>query len=556
VVHRIVALPPGRTTVTLAYTTEPSAQPDAFLIVTDLSNLDRASFLTAFRSRYLVDNIGDRQEALELARMLNSRLFLFTHSYDGTFFDRGGYTLVNFPLPFFVHSFALLSMGDRMTSVHLAYLVIFLGIFVATLKLVTPEGEAPRLLILALAVVFALNYGALMRFGIESVLIQYSLLVLFLLLAARFVVRQEELGFLLFGLFACLTKGGVVFMAFMFATLALFFPSQRGATLRLFGKLAGVAALVALAVGLGGYWTGSLGDWVREARSPDYAGRFGLAWRAMQGEGAAFQLLSAATLKHSAVVLVASGFLPLACLMGTDALARFLLTFGLLGHLTVCVSDPSCLIRTTPGVHPLLYFAPAAPLLAAAGLRSLSRASARKWAMALPVLAAAASLVGCTLVLAWHDRLWAQQAPVHRYYEHYSLASVGDYFLRQARAAFEAKDLDRMAHEAAKALKLDYYRGHFNQYVKNQRAEAHLFVGCNHARKRERESAVASLKAAVELDPTLAEAYVSLVAVLLEQGNKAEAVRWAEAGLRAAPDHPKLKSLSERAGRKQDQQTR
>ncbi|MBM4045531.1 MAG: hypothetical protein FJ279_10485, partial [Planctomycetes bacterium] len=132
VVHRIVALPPGRTTVTLAYTTEPSAQPDAFLIVTDLSNLDRAAFLTAFRSRCLVDNIGDRQEALELARMLNSRLFLFTHSYDGTFFDRGGYTLVNFPLPFFIHSFALLSMGDRMTSVHLAYLVIFLGIFVAT----------------------------------------------------------------------------------------------------------------------------------------------------------------------------------------------------------------------------------------------------------------------------------------------------------------------------------------------------------------------------------------------------------------------------------------
>ncbi|MBM4080534.1 MAG: tetratricopeptide repeat protein, partial [Planctomycetes bacterium] len=366
-----------------------------------------------------------------------------------------------------------------------------------------------------------------------------------LLVTSHFLLKRDTAGFLAFGLFTCLTKGGAVFLLFMFVASLLLFAHQRGEAARLFAKLAGVVLVVVVLIVVSGHAVGALREWRKTLHGTDYGGRFSLLGRAANGDTDVMRRLGGVALRQSAIVLVASCFLPFGCLLRAERGSLFFLSVGLLAHFTVCASNPVW-TRTEPAAHHPTYFSPAANLLALAGLRSLSAmsfASPKRLAL-LALLAATASLVGCRIVLGFYDRVWALQSYAH---QEDSIAAVADSYLRRAKAALDAKDFDAMAREADKVFRLDYYHYPASPTIRRQQALANHFIGCHHARKGDLATAEVKLKAALELNPKLVAAHVSMAAVLLDQGRKAEAKGWIEDGLRLAPEDAELRRLARRA---------
>jgi tetratricopeptide (TPR) repeat protein len=143
-----------------------------------------------------------------------------------------------------------------------------------------------------------------------------------------------------------------------------------------------------------------------------------------------------------------------------------------------------------------------------------------------------------------YDNVWALQGYAH---QEDSLAAVGDSYLRRAQERFKANDPDGMAREAAKVFALDYYQYPSSRWVGDQQAMAHNLIGWAHAQRREFPQAEARFRAAIELDPMLAEAYGNMATALFDEGKKAEAKRWLEAGLKVAPNDPQLMTLRRKA---------
>jgi tetratricopeptide (TPR) repeat protein len=215
-------------------------------------------------------------------------------------------------------------------------------------------------------------------------------------------------------------------------------------------------------------------------------------------------------------------------------------------HLIVCLSNPSWQ-HSSHVTHPLNYFAPTAPLLAIAGLRQLARCSR----LALVCISTFALMV--VLACLWwssefiqgYESIYCRDiAPVHG--RHYAYA-IGDYFIRRADAFSRQGDFDAMAREAEKVLKLDYYRGVRDEHLDLQRAHAHHLIGCNHARRKEFDAAITNLRQALELNPRLTAASISLAGCLLDTGQSGAALDVIQGGLRLAPESAELSQLRAKA---------
>ncbi|MBM4078956.1 MAG: hypothetical protein FJ278_04585 [Planctomycetes bacterium] len=544
IIARDLSLKPGQSSLRINYK---SSAANAYLLITDLSGLGRVSFAQEFGKRFLVDNVGDRQSNIELARNLRTRLWLFEHSYDGTRHDGGGYTISNLPFPYFLYDFALLLLGDSVSSIHLLYLAELAMLFLIIVRLGCYHEGRPRWPLVALALGPVAVYAVLMRFMVESTYI-HTLLTLTFLLAVYYWVEGCSVPFLVFASFTLLTKGGVVLLAFMFAASFLVYRGEWRFAARSLVLLAVVAlALAALVFALGQH-TGSLEAWRQQSFGRDYGGRFSLLTSALAGQMENLKYVAQGAWRVTWQVALASCFLPLALLAfrKRDKVAVFCVLAALPYHLVICLSNPSWQ-HSSHVTHHLNYFVPTAPLLAIAGLRQLARCG--RLMLACISAVALAAILAC-LWWSWgfvqrYESMYCRDiAPVHE--RHYAYA-VGDYFTRRADAFSRQGNLDAMAGEAEKVLKLGYYRDVRDEHLDRQRAYAHHLIGCNQARRKEFEAAVTHLRKAIELDRNLVPAYISLAGCLLDTGERKAALEVIENGLKVAPQDTHLKALRTRA---------
>ena len=379
--------------------TAPQPEPGGHLIVTDLTGLDARSAREVFDRRYLIANVGDTRENIELARSLFAYPYPRETSYAGEIFDGGGYAISNLPLPYYVYAPALLASGDLVIGLGWLHVAMLVGIWLSVRALVRLAAAEPAenqelpWAVEVLCLLSVLAYAVLMRFMIESIYIHTTLTLAFLV-AAYHLVRGHRGSFLVWAVFATLTKGGALLIGLLLAVAAIVGPRPRRGVLRLCGWW----LVLCVAFGLGllafGGLTGSLQAWRDDFVGDDYAGRFHLIGEAAGGDAESAALLGRAAWELTKHVAAAGGYLALLCVAGVDWLGALLGCTGVLFHALVCASDPPYFESWGHTVHPLNYFTPASSLLAVAGLRSLRKWQGRRSRVAVSSLLILASVLG------------------------------------------------------------------------------------------------------------------------------------------------------------------
>ena len=431
IVAHTFSLRPGQNQIDLQFDREDEGGGPTRVVVSDLTGLRAREARRIFNRHYLVAAIGDVQSNLSLSRNFSDHLWLFTHSYNGSRFDRGGYTISNLPFPYYVDNLALLLMGDSPMSLDVLYLAL-LGSMVAVLVGVAGcWGSKFRIRYVWLTFGSMLCYGTVMRLHIESLYV-HTILTFCSLLCAHHFLRGERLRFLIYAMFVCLCKGGLVVVGLL---LILGIALMAGQRKRMLADAAAVLAIVA--AGLVAFWCAkqawpSLAAWQIEARSDEYAGRFNIIrdlWDAPWRKSLPLWLAGG---KLTLWVLLVSCFAPLELCRGRDRRALLLFGVGLAFHLIVCASDP-CVVSLSAIQHPLNYFVPAAPLMLCAGLRGMSVGQRRPgW---LHALVCCVCLLGCLHVAQTHDRPWRvpKHAAMHA-------CALSDFLIRRAILRIGAGD--------------------------------------------------------------------------------------------------------------------
>ena len=477
------------------------------LIVTDLTGLDAAQARGVFDRRYLVANVGDTRENVELARSLFRYPFPRETSYAGEIFDGGGYAISNLPFPYYPYALALLACGDSVASLGWLHLAMLLGMWAAvrTLGRVSADARCAPWLAEALCLLSILAYASLMRFMIESVYVHTTLTLVFLLACWHFL-RGHRAAFLAYAAFTALTKGGLVLVAMLLGLALVIRPRPWRDTARA-GACAMVVCLVlAAALCAFGWATGSLPAWESDFFGDDYTQRFWDLGQMLAGRGESLATLTRAGWELSKHVLAAGGFLAAFCLLGVDRVGLLLAAVALSFHSLICLSDPPDFESWGHTVHPLNYFTPAAALLAAAGLRAMGRVGQRwrrQWPAALLVLCSVIGVVWCrhrSLTYGLSDRLAPDWRAMHA-------SCVNDYLLRRAKSRLhDLRDPSAAAHDARTVLRACVSDGLDDRLI-HQKAKAYYTLAVSAIQQRRYSEARAHLEAMVDAWPESIEVY-------------------------------------------------
>lgn len=423
IVQATIDLTPGENPIVLAFRREDAATGPARLVVTHLTGLAPAAARRLFRRYYVVAPVGDVQSNLSLSRNLNDRIWLFTHSYNGSRFDAGGHTISNLPFPYYVDNLALLLMGDSPTSIDVLHLGL-LGSFVPILVALAGAWVGPRRVHTTwLAFASMLCYGMAMRLHIESLYVHTILTYVFLLCVYHFL-RGERGWFTVEALFVLTSKGGAVLLALLIGWAFVLLVKDRKRTLVDGAIVLGMGAAGLLAFGVGQRVRPELSVWQAEAKSDEYAGRFKTLQSLTQDAWARSRPLRVAGAKLTVLVLLVSCLLPAWLCRSRDGQAWLLAAVAGSFHLIVCLADPS-VVSLAAVQHPLNYFVPAAPLLAAAGLRGLHLSGRRPgW---IQGVLCALCLIGTIHMARIHHQPW--RVPKH---EAMHATALGDFLVRRA----------------------------------------------------------------------------------------------------------------------------
>lgn len=477
------ALTPGEHELELRIDDSHAERGDGRLIVTDLTSIRSGKGRrAAFEGRYLMANVGDTRENLELARSLLRYPFPVETSYAGEIFDGGGYAISNLPFPYYPYALALLACGNEVMSLGWLHVALLIGIW-WLVRLCALSGLGERGVMgnggEALCVVTVLSYALLMRFMVESLYV-HTVLTLVFLVAVQCLPRGRWGLFLTFGAFVVLTKGGLVLMALLLVAAAVVRARPARDLVRIVPLFAGECALLAGAVLAFGWATGSLDAWQEDLFGDDYVERFSYLAQAIRGDVAAWRVLAASSWELTKHVLAAGGVLVAFFLLRPDRQGLLMVGVGGLFHLLVCASDPEWQ-SWGHKVHPLNYFTPAAALLAAAGLRSLTGIADRKWAKwaGLAMLAPVAAGMFYCHGRAQTYRLSPAMEPA---WGSMHAACVNDYLLRRAAQRLGSGDHAGVAHDAGVVL-WECDRHAADHRLTYQKAKAHyLAAHCASAR--------------------------------------------------------------------------
>jgi len=445
IVQATIHLTPGENPIVLDFCREAGAAAPARLVVTHLTGLAPAAARHLFRRYYVVAAVGDVQSNLSLTRNLNDHLWLFTHSYNGSRFDAGGHTISNLPFPYYVDNLALLLMGDSpmsLDALHLGLLGSLLPILVA---LAGAWAGPRRVHAVWLAFASMLCYGMAMRLHIESLYVHTVLTYAFLLCVYHFL-RGERGWFTVEALFVLTSKGGAVLLALLIGWAFVLLVRGRKRTLVAGAIVAGMGAAGLIAFSVGQHLRPELSVWRAEAKSDEYAGRFKTLQSLTQDAWARSRPLRVAGAKLTMLVLLVSCLLPAWLCRGRDGQAWLLAAVGGSFHLIVCLADP-CVVSLAAVQHPLNYFVPAAPLLAAAGLRGLHLSGRRPgW---IQGVVCALCLIGAIHVARVHDQPW--RVPKH---EAMHATALGDFLVRRAIVRVRQGDYALAFRDAQRAARV------------------------------------------------------------------------------------------------------
>ncbi len=473
---REVELAPGDHALELRIDTAHAEAGTGYLIVLDLSfKSSLISRKLSFDRRYLIANIGDTRENIELARSLFRYPFPRETSYAGEIFDGGGYAISNLPFPYYPYAFAMLAGGDDVMSLGWLHVALLLGLWAVMRRIIFGRIRKRALLTASVEVLCFLSvlaYAALMRFMIESIYVHTTLTLVFLVALWALLAGHTRL-FLVYAAFTVLTKGGLPLIVCLLAIAFVLAARPRREVLRTAGQAAAVVAGFAALLLIFGWATGSLDAWREDLAGDDYAGRFVHLTLALTGDAAARDTLALAAWSLTKHVLAAGGAFVVFCLFRPDRRSLLLAAIGLLFHALVCVSDPGW-ESWGHAVHPLNYFTPAAPLLCMAGLRRLVQLRRQRWLRLLAVILIlpAAAGVGYCQVRAMGYRLPASMEPSWRSMH---AACVNDYLLRRAQTRIEANDYAGAAHDAT--IVLDKVSRHAADYrLTYQKGKAHFLL--------------------------------------------------------------------------------
>lgn len=461
------------------------------LIVTDLTGLDAAQARGVFDRRYLIANVGDTRENLELARSLFRYPYPRETSYAGEIFDGGGYAISNLPFPYYPYALALLACGNSVGSLGWLHIALLVGLW-ATMRRLALGRAAPRPGLAtwsaeALCLLSVLAYASLMRFMIESVYVHTTLTLTFLI-ACEHLLGGRRGTFLAYAAFAVLTKGGLVLVAMLLGLTLVIRPMPWRDALRTGVWTVIVCQILGVALMVFGWATESLPAWRSDFFGDDYTQRFWDLGQVLAGRGESLATLARAGWELSKHVLAAGGFLAALCFLGVDRGGGLLAAVALSFHALVCMSDPPDFESWSHTVHPLNYFAPAAPLLAVAGLRAMEglvRTRWPRWTAALLVLAGALGVCWC-LHRGRTYGLSDSQGPSWRAMH---ASCVNDYLMRRAQTRlFDLNDSAAAVDDARKVLRSCKANGRDHRLI-HQKAKAHYALAvCAIKQRRYREA--------------------------------------------------------------------
>lgn len=439
-----VSLPRGSagTSVTVAVR---SAQPQCELRFHDLTDIPPEKLRAYVRRRFAIWDIGDVREQLSLARNLRDHLLPFSYSYDGTVFDRGGYTITHLPLRSYVGMAALVLMGDRMSSFFVVWVGQLCVIFLLTYALARSHRVRPSGLAAACALLPVLAYATLVRPNVEGACLRTTSIVVLLGAAYWLFWRSDADGerrpvwpVVLFGCLCCLTKLGVMALPALLCFHVLISGSGRS-RIRVALALSGgtLLALALVTVGIGkalGVWDA----WWATFLGGSFLGKFSIAITALTGVDPSRDFVRLGQHPWSRFLqaigdfswwtLLGSCFLPLAVCLRRDRQALVLLLTGAFAYVVVAISDPSLIVPNVYCSHYFTRVAGVVNLLAVGGLRCLwLHERPRRW----HVIALVLGIAALPLAAREHQR---QDAALERYPWHGAMykAAVIDFLKRRA----------------------------------------------------------------------------------------------------------------------------
>ena len=536
-----IVLRPGANPFRLTVPRRPGRGLEAYVIVTDLSNTSRREFKRVFRHLYLVDNIGDSQETVSLARHLLSKPYLYVSSYDGTIFDGGGYMSADLPSLFYLYSFALAALGDSWRSLHVLYLALLVLLYWLQVRLAA-RGTAMRGYGVHVWALFAtLAYATLMRFMRESVYVNTAQTVFLLMAIYFFRVRRERL-FATYALFVALSKAGLPFLCIVLLAEAVFGQRQGNAYwMRTIGRAGAAMATAAAGIFVVGLVSGSVHAWVKEWSSDDIMGRFALLIQSVHLDFEAWRILAEALFWQTERVLAASCLLPVLWLVCSRRSDAALWCAGAAIHLLIGLSDPPY-TRFHPIVQHLAYFAPASVLMAIAGARAVCARFRPGPAAALALVIGLPSVFWCWNIVARHERY---EATLSTALEEDYARSVGDFLLRRARASAERGEWHTAERDARRVAGLNYFKASTLR-IDAQRACAWRLVARACARLGIPREADHARRQADELERRAADRLLALAAAHITQHNVRGAIRIVRQGLEMLPGNARLTAFMNR----------
>jgi len=369
----------------------------------------------------LLADLGDLREQIFLTRSLLTHPLPRAASYDGTFFDGGGFTLEHLPFPFLPRA-AYLGLWDGGFAVFQLFTwgilaLILLG-FLHLAELSPGRGRFLAALLGAALLYLALN---LVRYRLDTPYVGLWLAVPSLFLFSS--LRREDLAFsLLWGLVLLLTKGGVVFLFLEMAVFQVVFRRGRF-VLRLLLLLALAGGVSLFAVLLPVRLTASKAAWTEMTRG-NYLQRFSGLWALFRGDELRGNLQLQAFLRYVSLLALGSAGTCFLWPWARGKTSRALILLSLGGALLVGFSRPSLLAPGYVGFR-MSYLSPVLFFIPVPALRLLSRP--RRWCAAAAV--ALGILLCLSPVRAAAERY--EQAMNRGFARAMSRISLADFFLRR-----------------------------------------------------------------------------------------------------------------------------
>jgi len=335
--------------------------------VWNFCGFNRDKFLKYFNSRYLIADTGDLREQLNLARNLRRRVLPFTYSYDGVFFDGGGYTIEHPPFPFILKMLMLVLGENNLQS----FQILFWGLLAFLLMvLLAGTTESARGGIIISAVFFGIVCFIslfLIPYRTDTPYIAPTLSVC-VIVSFYHLQRRRTALFFLWALFAILSKGGILFIGVGIAAFALVNKEWRyPAKLLVFCLL---LALITLGPSFFATRQDTTPNQWKVLLSGNYGDRFAPLLDIFSGNGRAIRLLGQSALRYLLLTGAGSGFLLLAWFLKKTSRSTFFIIAAFFSFLLIAFSRPSLISGDYSG-HRLSYLAPVNFLIAIPAVAAL-----------------------------------------------------------------------------------------------------------------------------------------------------------------------------------------